>query len=206
MSKIVLVGAGGVIFAQNFLKDILTDPELRTHEVTLMDIDAGRLANAVAVAGLIAAKLGIRFTPHATTDLREALNGANYVITIFRSGTIRHQELEYEIPMKYGIDQVVSDTLGPGGIFRGLRTLKDLFEVLDVMEQECPGAYLLNYVNPMSMNTIALSRRAPDRQGRRALPQRAAHFAADCGVDRNAVRKTPLPCRRRQPYGVPSET
>lgn len=69
------------IFAQNFLKDILTDPELRTHEVTLMDIDAGRLANAVAVAGLIAAKLGIRFTPHATTDLREALNGANYVIT-----------------------------------------------------------------------------------------------------------------------------
>ena len=118
MSKIVLVGAGGVIFAQNFLKDILTDPELRTHEVTLMDIDAGRLANAVAVAGLIAAKLGIRFTPHATTDLREALNGANYVITIFRSGTIRHQELEYEIPMKYGVDQVVSDTLGPGGIFR----------------------------------------------------------------------------------------
>ena len=160
MSKIVLVGAGGVIFAQNFLKDILTDPELRTHEVTLMDIDAGRLANAVAVAGLIAAKLGIRFTPHATTDLREALNGANYVITIFRSGTIRHQELEYEIPMKYGVDQVVSDTLGPGGIFRGLRTLKDLFEVLEVMEQECPGAYLLNYVNPMSMNTIALSRRA----------------------------------------------
>lgn len=160
MSKIVLVGAGGVIFAQNFIKDILVDPVLRMYEVTLMDIDAERLANGVTIAGLIAKKLGIEFKPHATTDLREALTGADYVITIFRSGTIRHQELEYEIPMKHGVDQVVSDTLGPGGIFRGLRTLKDLFKVLDCMEEVCPGAYLLNYVNPMSMNTIALSKRA----------------------------------------------
>lgn len=160
MSKIVLVGAGGVIFAQNFLKDILMDPELRTHDVTLMDIDAERLAHAVTIAGLIAKKLGVEFHPQVATDLREALCGAKYVITIFRSGTIHHQALEYEIPMKYGVDQVVSDTLGPGGIFRGLRTLKDLFEVLDTMEEVCPGAYLLNYVNPMSMNTIALSKRA----------------------------------------------
>ncbi len=160
MSKIVLVGAGGVIFAQNFLKDILMDPELRTHDVALMDIDAERLSHAVAIAGLIAKKVGVEFHPQATTDLREALRGADYVITIFRSGTIHHQELEYEIPFRYGVDQVVSDTLGPGGIFRGLRTLKDLFEVLDTMEEVCPGAWLLNYVNPMSMNTIALSKRA----------------------------------------------
>ena len=160
MSKIVLVGAGGVIFAQNFIRDILCDPVLRTHEVVLMDIDAGRLANAAAMAELLAKKFGVEFHPRATTDLGEALPGADYVITIFRCGTLRHQELEYEIPMKYGVDQVVSDTLGPGGIFRGLRTLRDLFEVLDRMEELCPGAYLLNYVNPMSMNTIALSKRA----------------------------------------------
>ena len=160
MSKIVLVGAGGVIFAQNFMKDILLDEELRHHQLTLMDIDAGRLAHAATIGGLIAKKLGVEFHPETTTDLRQAVRGADYVITIFRCGTIHHQELEYSIPMKYGVDQVVSDTLGPGGVFRGLRTLRDLFEVLDVMEEECPGAYLLNYVNPMSMNTIALSRRA----------------------------------------------
>lgn len=160
MSKIALIGAGGVIFAQNFMKDILLDEDLRHHQVTLMDIDAGRLAHAATIGGLIARKLNVEFHPETTTDLRQAVRGADYVITIFRCGTIHHQELEYSIPMKYGVDQVVSDTLGPGGVFRGLRTLRDLFEVLDVMEEECPGAYLLNYVNPMSMNTIALSRRA----------------------------------------------
>ena len=76
MSKIALVGAGGVIFAQNFLKDILMDPELRTHEVALMDIDAERLSHAVTIAGLIARKVGVEFHPQATTDLREALRGA----------------------------------------------------------------------------------------------------------------------------------
>ena len=101
MARIAIIGAGGVIFSQNLIKDILLDETLRkTSEVVLMDIDQGRLDLAV--------KFG-------------------------------------EIP---------------GGIFRGLRTLKDLFEVLDTMEEVCPGAYLLNYVNPMSMNTIALSRRA----------------------------------------------
>lgn len=160
MSKIVLVGAGGVVFSQNFMKDILLDEDLRHHQLCLMDIDAGRLGHAAAFGGLLAKKLGIEFNPETTTDLRRALRGANYVITIFRCGTIHHQELEYRIPLKYGVDQVVGDTLGPGGVFRGLRTLRDLFEVLDTMEQECPGAYLLNYVNPMSLNTIALSRRA----------------------------------------------
>ena len=160
MAKIVLVGAGGVIFAQNFMKDILLDPVLRNNQLTLMDINAERLENSATICGLIASKLNLDFHPEKTTDLRKALTGADYVITIFRSGTIDHQELEYSIPAKYGVQQVVADSLGPGGVFRGLRTLKDLFEVLDTMEEVCPGAYLLNYVNPMSMNTIALSKRA----------------------------------------------
>ncbi len=161
MAKIAIIGAGGVIFAQNFIKDILLDEQLRkTSEIVLMDIDKGRLDIAVKFGDIISKKLNVEFKPKATTDLREALKGADYVITIFRSGSIELQEIEYSIPKKYGVDQVVSDSMGPGGIFRGLRTLKDLFEVLDAMEEICPGAYLLNYVNPMSMNTIALSRRA----------------------------------------------
>ena len=161
MKKIVLVGAGGVNFSQKFIKDLLLDERLREeYEICLMDIDRGRLDMAVKAACLTAEKLKIKFRYSATTDLRTAVRGAAFVLTVFRCGELRHQELEYEIPLKYGVDQVVSDTLGPGGVFRGLRTLKPLFEVLDMMEEEAPGAYLLNYVNPMSINTIALSRRA----------------------------------------------
>lgn len=160
MAKIAMIGAGGVIFAQNFIKDILLDGLLRQSEVTLMDIDRERLENAGKMAEIMSAQFGVAFKPELTTDLRKAVRGADYVITIFRVGTLEHQRLEYEIPARYGVKQVVGDTLGPGGVFRGLRTLKALFEVLDAMEAECPGAFLLNYVNPMSMNTIALSRRA----------------------------------------------
>ena len=161
MKKIVLVGAGGVIFSQNFIHDLLLDEVLRSeYEICLMDIHEGRLQVAVQAAQIVADKLGVTFNYSATTDLREAIRGAAFVLTIFRCGDICHQELEYTIPLKYGVDQVVSDTLGPGGVFRGLRTLKPLLEVLEVMEEEAPGSYLLNYVNPMSMNTIALSRRA----------------------------------------------
>ena len=102
MAKIVLVGAGGVIFAQNFMKDILLDPVLRTNQLTLMDINAERLENSATICGLIASKLNLDFHPEKTTDLRKALAGADYVITIFRSGTIDHQALEYSIPAKYG--------------------------------------------------------------------------------------------------------
>ncbi|MDD5699448.1 MAG: alpha-galactosidase [Victivallaceae bacterium] len=159
MRKITLIGAGGVIFAQKFIKDILLDATLKNSEIALMDIDAGRLKNAEIFTQKISEKLGLEPDVFTTTDLREAVRNADYVITLFRVGTLEHQWLEQEIPRKYGVDQVVADTLGPGGVFRGLRTLKALFKVLEVMEEVCPGAYLLNYVNPMSMNTIALSRR-----------------------------------------------
>ena len=161
MKKIVIVGAGGVTFSQNFIRDFLLDDALRnTYEICLMDIDAGRLNVALEAADIVAEALEVKYSRTATTNLREALVNAEYVLTVFRAGDLCHQEHEYYIPLKHGVDQVVGDTIGPGGIFRGLRTLKPLFEILDAMEELCPGAYLFNYVNPMSMNTIALSRRA----------------------------------------------
>ena len=81
MAKIVLVGAGGVIFAQNFMKDILLDPVLRNNQLTLMDINAERLENSATICGLIASILNLDFHPEQTTDLRKALTGADYVIT-----------------------------------------------------------------------------------------------------------------------------
>ncbi len=160
MLKIAIVGAGGVIFTQNLVKDILLDKQICQSRIALMDIDPARLKNAHTVLTKLSEKLDVKADFEVTTNLEDALRGANYVITIFRCGTIEHQRIEYEIPARYNVKQCVGDTLNPGGIFRGLRTLKALFEVIDMMEKVCPGAYLLNYVNPMSMNTIALSKKA----------------------------------------------
>jgi alpha-galactosidase len=190
MSKIVIVGAGGVIFAQRFIRDILLDENLRGSDLCLMDIDAERLGNAVAYTEIVSTKLGVTPRLQATTNLREALAGAKYVITIFRAGTLEHQRIEQDIPRRYGVDQVVGDTLGPGGVFRGLRTLKPLFGVLDAMEECCPGALLLNYVNPMSLNTIALSRRARTVKviGLCHSVQSTAHIVADyMGIPRDTI-------------------
>ena len=161
MKKITIVGAGGVTFSQNFIRDFLLDESLRkNYEICLMDIDEGRLDVALQCADITAEALNVKYVRSATTNLKEALKDSLFVLTVFRVGELVHQGYEYHIPMKYGVDQVVGDTVGPGGVFRGLRTLKALFEILDAMEEVCPGAYLFNYVNPMSMNTIALSRRA----------------------------------------------
>ena len=191
MSRITIIGAGGVIFAQNFIKDILISEALRDSEIVLMDNDAGRLDNAVVFSKKIGEKLGVIPRISATTDLRKAVKGANYVITVFRAGTLEHQRLEQDIPRKYGVDQVVGDTMGPGGVFRGLRTLKALFEVLNAMEEGCPGAYLLNYVNPMSLNTIALNRRAKNAKVLglcHSIPNTAGDLAGYIGADKSSIR------------------
>lgn len=161
MVKIAIIGAGGALFLQSIIKDILLDEVIWKSKVVLMDIDAERLEKGKAISLLLAEKLNRKgFDLETTTSLEDAVANAKYVIAIFRCGELRHQEIEYAIPAKYGVRQAVADTLGPGGIFRGLRTLKALFPVLDAMERNSPGAYLFNYVNPMSINTIALSRRA----------------------------------------------
>lgn len=158
MAKIAIIGAGGVIFARRFITDILVRESLRNSHLALMDISAERLENTVTVTRRIGDALGIHPDILATTNLTEALDGADYVLTIFRVGTLNDQRLEHEIPAKYGVNQVVADTLAPGGVFRALRVLPHLFEVAHTMEKVCPRALLLNYVNPMSINIWALSK------------------------------------------------
>ena len=100
-----------------------------------MDISRERLENSFKYAMMTAEKLGVTPNFSMTTDLDEAVKQADYVITVFRCGTLECQRLEYEIPAKYGVSQVVADTAGPGGIFRGLRALKALLPIVDAMEK-----------------------------------------------------------------------
>ena len=123
MSKISLIGAGSVVFTRNLCSDILLTPVLQESTISLMDIDQGRLTQARDLVQAIVDRRGLKARIEATTDLREAVRDADYVVTTFQQGGLSAYALDIEIPKRYGVGQVVGDTLGPGGVFRGLRTI-----------------------------------------------------------------------------------
>ena len=159
MPKIAFIGAGSTVFAKNLLGDILSFPELSAATISLHDIDAERLRTSERVARRVATALEARPVIEATEDRRRALDGADYVITMFQIGGYRPATVvDFEIPKRYGLRQTIADTLGIGGIMRGLRTIPVLLDMCRDMEELCPQATLLNYVNPMAMLCWAVGR------------------------------------------------
>ena len=158
---IVIIGAGSVEFTRELLGDILSFPELDSARVVLHDIDAERLETAEAIARATARAAGAHPEVSASTDRRRALDGADYVINVIQVGMHHATVRDFEIPSKYGLKQTIGDTIGIGGIFRGLRTFPVLADIARDMEQVCPNAWLLNYTNPMAMNITFLHHVAP---------------------------------------------
>lgn len=159
MLKIAFIGAGSTVFARTLLQDLFLFPEFSEVTVALMDIDEERLRDTERVAHRLAERLGVRPRIKASTDRRRALDGANAVLTLFQVGGYRPATVvDCEIPKRYGLQQSIGDTLGIGGIMRGLRTVPVLVELAQEMEELCPEALLLNYVNPMANCTWAVSR------------------------------------------------
>jgi alpha-galactosidase len=153
--RIVIVGAGGWVFPMELTRDILAFPSLGATTLVLYDIDVSAAERTAGFARELI-ELGDRAARvEVATDLPLALPGADVVITVFQVGGVDAYALDIEIPREYGIDQTVGDTLGPGGIFRGLRTVPALREVAEAMRDLCPDALLLNYANPMSINCWA---------------------------------------------------
>ncbi|HZY67765.1 MAG TPA: alpha-glucosidase/alpha-galactosidase, partial [Devosia sp.] len=124
MAKITLVGAGSTVFAQNILGDVLSNPELADSEIALFDIDEERLSTSEIMARRIGKTLGLEaLKVTATTDRRAALKGSDFVILMMQIGGYKPATVvDFEIPKKFGLRQTIADTLGIGGIFRGLRT------------------------------------------------------------------------------------
>ena len=162
MVKIAFIGAGSTIFMQNIVGDALLTPALSEAHFALMDIDAARLAESEAVVRAMIASTGAGAAVSATTDRRTALEGADFVVTAFQIGGYKPCTLtDFDIPKKYGLRQTIADTLGVGGIMRGLRTVPVLWDVARDMAQLCPDALMLQYVNPMAINTWALAEAFP---------------------------------------------
>jgi len=157
MPRITLIGAGSVVFAKNVISDCLSYPELADSTFALYDIDPDRLRTAEKMAHHLAAAWNACPTIIATTDPREALEGADYAVNMIQVGGYEPcTVIDFEVPKKYGLRQTIGDTLGIGGIFRALRTIPVMLEYARIMEEICPAVWLLNYVNPMAINTWAL--------------------------------------------------
>jgi len=156
--RIVIVGAGGWVFPMELTRDILSFPALADATLVLYDIDSAGAERTAAAARALIELGGLPTRVEVPTELRAALRGADFVITVFQMGGVEAYGFDIEIPREYGIDQTVGDTFGPGGIFRGLRTVPALGVVAQAMRDVCPAALLLNYANPMAVNCWATDR------------------------------------------------
>jgi alpha-galactosidase len=151
MAKIVIIGAGSHVFSRHLVTDIISFPELRDSTINLMDIDTESLDLITAFTRKLVKQQNFNTKIESTTDLSEALKGADYVITTIRVGGLQASQVEREIAAKYGIIECVGDTLGPGGIFYGLRNVPVMLDICHHMEKLCRDAWLMNYTNPMSI-------------------------------------------------------
>ena len=159
MAKIAIIGAGSITFTRRLVMDIMTVPELQETAFSFMDISEEYLERVTKLMRKILNDNGITPQIEPTMNQREAISSADYVISVARVGGLDAFAKDIEIPLKYGVDQCVGDTLGPGGVFYALRTIPVLLDIAsDMRELAAPGALFLNYSNPMAMNCWAVRR------------------------------------------------
>jgi len=161
MRRIAFIGAGSLGFSRRLMIDILSHEALRETEFALMDIHEKRLGYMDRIATRIIREGGFPARHFVTTDRRKALQGADFVITMVLIGDMAVIRPDIEIPMKYGVDQCIGDTLGVGGVFRAERTIPVMVDICRDMAELCPNALLLNYTNPMAMLMWAMNEAVP---------------------------------------------
>ena len=163
MTKLTIIGAGSTVFTKNIVVDLLTIDQFKSIEIALMDIDQNRLIKTKEVLEIIAKKIGATPKISMHTNRRESLLDADFVQTTIQVGGYRPSTvIDFEIPKKFGLNQTIADTLGIGGIMRSLRTIPVLLNIAEDIEQVCPNALWMQYVNPMCTNMIAINKVFPN--------------------------------------------
>lgn len=163
-AKIAFIGAGSTIFMKNIIGDILHKPALKNAHFALMDINATRLEESRFVVEKLIYSIDAPATVSChLNDQKAALKDADFVVVAFQIGGFEPCTVtDFEICNKYGLQQTIADTLGVGGIMRAIRTIPHLWKICEDMRAVCPNATMLNYVNPMAMNTWAMYAKYPD--------------------------------------------
>src|SRR5215813_7514747 len=153
--KITYIGAGSAVFARQIMTDVLAIDGLDRGTFALVDIDADRLDLARRIGERLVARAGKDWRVLASTDRRDVLDKSDFIVNSIEVAGRENVHHDYEIPMRYGVDQCIGDTIGPGGIFKALRTGPTWLDILRDAEQLCPQAWVLNYTNPLSILTLA---------------------------------------------------
>ncbi len=156
MPKIVMIGAGSIAFARRLFLDIISEPVLQDGTYVFVDIDEEKLAAISHYGREVVKQHQLPTEVLSTTDRAEALDGADVVITAIAVGDEEARRADVFIPQRYGVEQMVGDTIGPGGVFKALRTVPVQVEICRDIEKRCPDAWLLNYTNPMAIATWAM--------------------------------------------------
>ncbi|MBX2826010.1 MAG: alpha-glucosidase/alpha-galactosidase [Gammaproteobacteria bacterium] len=190
--KIVFIGAGSTVFMKNIVGDVLQREALASAEIALMDINQERLRQSEVVASSMIRILGTSATVTTHTNQREALTNADFVIVAFQIGGYEPCTVtDFEVPKEFGLRQTIADTLGIGGIMRGIRTVPHLWSVCADMTDVCPDATLLQYVNPMAINMWSMARKFPAIKAVglcHSVQHTAEILAGDLGIDVNKLR------------------
>lgn len=184
--KIAFIGAGSVVFTKNLMTDTLSFPELQGTTIALHDIDPQRMETAGMMARWTSDQLGANAKVEEHLDRRGALEGADFVVNMVQIGMHEATLLDFEIPKKYGLKQTIADSMGIGGIFRGLRTIPFVLDLAAEMGELCPRALLLNYTNPMSILMEALYTARPEIKSVglcHSVPYTAREIASYIGVE-----------------------
>ena len=159
MIKLTIIGAGSSVFTKNIVTDLLTIDSFKTMHIALMDINEERLKISHELISAVAHKLGAKPTIESFTDRKEALKDADFVQSTIQLGGYKPSTIiDFEIPEEFGLKQTIADTLGIGGIMRGLRTIPVLLDIAKDIMEICPKALWLQYVNPMCSNMIAINK------------------------------------------------
>lgn len=156
--RIAYIGAGSAVFARQLITDILEIEGLESGSFALCDVDAERLGVARRIAERLVERSGKPFSVEASTDRTELLGGCDIVINSIEVAGRPNVGHDYEIPLRYGVDQCIGDTIGPGGIFKALRTGPAWLDIVRDVARLAPNATILNYTNPMSILTLAATR------------------------------------------------
>jgi alpha-galactosidase len=156
--KITMVGAGSAVFARQIITDLLAVDNLESGVFALVDIDSIRLDLARRIAERLVQLSGKKWKVEASTNRRDVLPGTDFVVNSIEVAGLQNVRADYDIPLRYGVDQCIGDTIGPGGIFKALRTGPAWLEIVADAARLAPEAWILNYTNPMSILTLAAAR------------------------------------------------
>lgn len=191
-AKIAFIGAGSTTFMKNIVGDVLQRGCFENAHVALMDIDKKRLSESEIVANRVVKTIAAKPKLTIHLDQREALDGADFVVSAIQVGGYNPCTIiDFDVPTKYGLRQTIADTLGVGGIMRGVRTVPHLWSICEDMMEVCPDAILLQYVNPMAINTWAINRKYPKIKQVglcHSVQNTAKVLAKDLGVDVEQIR------------------